>query len=70
MGTGSDAMGFMVVRRKKGSVDGKQGGLLKETRVNAGGAGTVASEREKYGTKEWRHRPRRRDIGKARWQVA
>jgi hypothetical protein len=42
-----------------------QGGLLNEVRVNESGArATVEGERKKHGTKERRHRPRRKDLGK------
>ena len=49
-------------KRERGGGDGgNQGGLLKEVRMNESGATTV--EREKYGTKERRHRPKRIDLG-------
>jgi hypothetical protein len=54
----------MVVRRERGEgIDGMQGGLLNEARENESGVRTTA-ERKKHGTKERRHRPRRRDLGK------
>jgi hypothetical protein len=55
--------------RKGGGFDGKQGGLLKEARVNESGA-TATVERKKYGTKERRHRPRRIDLGKTGGRMA
>jgi hypothetical protein len=54
----------MVVRRERGEgIGGMQGGLLNEARENESGVRTTV-ERKKYGTKERRHRPRRRDLGK------
>ncbi len=72
MGTGPEALGLMVVRREDGEIDRKRGGLawlglLKETRAKESGARTVGNERKRYGTKERRHLPSRRDPGKWQW---
>jgi hypothetical protein len=50
-------------REREEGIDGMQGGLLNEARENESGVRTTV-ERKKYGTKERRHRPRRRDLGK------